>query len=550
MSSKEIVGTVIGLSTPFGFYFAAAPGKVQLYDFVAVDVEAEGEIKRVWAKAIKIERFNPLLPIESGHEIAAMGTSAVSTVISLSREMVTAQAAILGLEEEKEVTPLTYPVKPASFVYIPPTEDIQKLLVGSIPPHRTLEIGKMRGRDVKISIDAHTTVSRHIAIFAMTGAGKSWTCRKILEGLIEKKYPILVFDPHGDYIGMKKTEDLSNPVTVYVPEIFFDMDHEDQIIDLVQTLSGEPFTEAQLPVFQAAFEFILDQKEEFLRFCQEYSEQTGNQIYIGPSGDFVPSIWVVASLLEEVINLKDAGLTFDELPRDLTTATRTTLNAITRRCHKMGNAVKRMRDMNRRIANLYNVETQELPHDPKAMIGKGKVAIVNLSGYDDRIKSAMLASILSELFSARVKDEIPLPFLVVVEEAHNFAPGSFEGVGEAYPSLDVLKTVATEGRKFGVGLILISQRPSRLHPTISSQCNSFIVLRLVNPADQQYIRQIVETIGAEDVNLLPELSVGEALLTGQNVRFPVLAKIDPPKSRGQHEEEDFIKKVMEFSEEK
>jgi DNA helicase HerA-like ATPase len=92
-----------------------------------------------------------------------------------------------------------------------------------------------------------------------------------------------------------------------------------------------------------------------------------------------------------------------------------------------------------------------------------------------------------------------------------------------------------------MGLVLISQRPSRVDSTILSQCNSFIILKIINPGDQKYVRDVVESIGEEDARILPDLATGEALITGECIRFPMLAKIEMPKSKGKHEEEDFIK---------
>jgi hypothetical protein len=86
--------------------------------------------------------------------------------------------------------------------------------------------------------------------------------------------------------------------------------------------------------------------------------------------------------------------------------------------------------------------------------------------------------------------------------------------------------------------MLISQRPSRLDATALSQCNSFVVMRMVNPADQKFVRDVIETLGEDDVGLLPDLDVGEALLSGQFVNFPVLARVSAPASKGEREEED------------
>jgi DNA helicase HerA-like ATPase len=100
------------------------------------------------------------------------------------------------------------------------------------------------------------------------------------------------------------------------------------------------------------------------------------------------------------------------------------------------------------------------------------------------------------------------PFLTVVEEAQNYIPSTREGTEET-PSLSTLRKVITEGRKLGVGLILITQRPSRVDETILAQCNSFLVMRLVNPKDQTYVRSVMENLPESDARMLPGFGPGQ-----------------------------------------
>ena len=125
--------------------------------------------------------------------------------------------------------------------------------------------------------------------------------------------------------------------------------------------------------------------------------------------------------------------------------------------------------------------------------------------------------------------------MLVLEEAHNFVPGRSTSSAEQQ-SISITKQIAQEGRKINIGLVVISQRPSRLDETALSQCNSYIIMRMVNPADQNFVRRVVESLGEEETRLLSDLDVGEALLSGQMVNFPVLVRMKPPKSQGEREE--------------
>ena len=137
-----------------------------------------------------------------------------------------------------------------------------------------------------------------------------------------------------------------------------------------------------------------------------------------------------------------------------------------------------------------------------------------------------MSIVLEALFAHRstLSGVIP-PFQAVVEEAHNFIPSRQEGADET-PSLPTIRKVITEGRKFGTGLVLISQRPSRLDETTLAQCNSFLVLRLVNPRDKSFVRSVMENLSEADANILQSFGPGQGIVSGQAVRFPLLVKVD------------------------
>jgi DNA helicase HerA-like ATPase len=111
-----------------------------------------------------------------------------------------------------------------------------------------------------------------------------------------------------------------------------------------------------------------------------------------------------------------------------------------------------------------------------------------------------------------------------VEEAHNFIPSRGEGQSDT-PSVEIIRKVITEGRKFGAGLLLISQRPSRLDETTLSQCNTFLIFRLVNPRDQNFVEKVMENLSKADSRLLPGFGPGQGIVSGQAVRFPLVVQV-------------------------
>jgi hypothetical protein len=119
---------------------------------------------------------------------------------------------------------------------------------------------------------------------------------------------------------------------------------------------------------------------------------------------------------------------------------------------------------------------QPLPTDRTKLVQYGAISVVALSGYTGDFQATMYSIVADNLFEARVRDELKLPVLLLLEEAHNFAPAQANTPAEQR-AITTTRQIAQEGRKFGVGLILISQRPSRLDETTLSQCNSYIIMR-------------------------------------------------------------------------
>src|SRR5262249_3035714 len=193
---RAYVGTIVGESTSREFRLAIAAEAVREQDIVAVDARlksADGfdrpEDIRVWAKVQRIERVNPLFPHEAGHELAATQTHPLETVLSLSREMVTAICQVLGAEQRGgkatgRLDQLRYPARPASQAYRPGSADVARVVMGDLEgnKNRAIDLATLSNRpEITVLVDGHHVVTRHLAILAMTGAGKSWTSRRIIE---------------------------------------------------------------------------------------------------------------------------------------------------------------------------------------------------------------------------------------------------------------------------------------------------------------------------------------------------------------------------------
>jgi len=157
--------------------------------------------------------------------------------------------------------------------------------------------------------------------------------------------------------------------------------------------------------------------------------------------------------------------------------------------------------------------------------------VLQLNEVDHREQQVVVAAMLRRLLYARMQTEkrqvtegdaiyLPYPAFVLIEEAHNFAPASTDLV-----SSQILKIILSEGRKFGVAVGLISQRPGKLDADVLSQCMTQFILRIVNPVDQARVAESVESVGRDLLKELPALSKGQAIIAGAAVNTPVLCRV-------------------------
>lgn len=506
------IGTVVGNAGTGEFTFILKQFQARVGDIVALgmhvpDISYENQSWiYVWARITDIRRFNPFFPFEAAQELAGEGISLEDTVLSGTRDQLEASALILGATSETNLSalfPLTYPVKPASRVYHPPSEAIKQLLVGGRENERTALIGSLIARgDVDVTLSAPRLVARHLAILAMTGGGKTVAARRIIRELIGHHYPLLILDPHGDYIGLSKCRELLQAeapgceIRLFFPELLMQQSGEVLVEKIIGQMT-DGLSEPQSDYLRSLFnkeptlegESAIDYIERLIARAEHDASGESNR-------RVVPTIYAVRRSLRIV--------------------------------HGRLSGMRKTSEMMRHSPKLKDLPFEPLPNpfsQPENIIRPGQVSILYLGGYDHITQCSIAAITLETLFEfrANLTNRIA-PFLTVIEEAHTFIPSAREGTEDAV-SLPVVRRIITEGRKFGTGLMLISQRPSRLDETIVSQCNSFLILRLVNPKDQTFVRAIMENLTESDAKMIPGFGPGQGIVSGQVVRFPLPVKV-------------------------
>jgi uncharacterized protein len=167
--------------------------------------------------------------------------------------------------------------------------------------------------------------------------------------------------------------------------------------------------------------------------------------------------------------------------------------------------------------------------DKERKNAKSNVTIIDLSGVPFEVLSITVSLISRLLFDysyyyKKQNGDNDMPLLLVYEEAHKYVPKS--DLARFKSSRNSIERIAKEGRKYGISLAIVSQRPSELSETIFSQCNNFIAMRLTNPDDQNYVKRLLpDTLGSV-TDILPSLQSGEALLIGEATVMPSIVKID------------------------
>jgi len=185
-------------------------------------------------------------------------------------------------------------------------------------------------------------------------------------------------------------------------------------------------------------------------------------------------------------------------------------------------------------------------------LNKSNITIIDLSGIPFEVLSITVSLISRLVFDfafhySKLKHETQntndVPFLFVCEEAHNYIPKS--GGAEFKASKKSIERIAKEGRKYGLSLMVVSQRPSEVSDTIFSQCNNFIALRLTNINDQNYIKGLLPNNANSITDILPTLSAGECLIVGDATPIPAIVKMEMPDPGPKSESVKFHKEWKE-----
>jgi hypothetical protein len=449
-----------------------------------------------------------------------------------------------------------------------------------------VNIGSIAGAEsIPALIDINKLITRHCAIVGTTGSGKSTTVAGILSALSDsKKYPssrILILDIHGEY--SQALYDRSNIYKINAEDNI--LYKENELLIPYWALNFDEFLNVTFGDISnekdrsAILERVLKMKEETIAkyntegvtkdtlsvdspipfslnklwydlysevFCTYYSADGKKPIaenWAYEKGDdgseikgdiekaipprFRPVKNVAAD--PEKINYGSSTLNIRSQLESLGAKLRVPRN----------NFLLRPGDWKPEIDGKV---TKDLDVLLKGWLGSDKpITILDLSGVPSEILNTVIGVLLRILYDALFwarnlsQGGRYRPLLIVMEEAHNYLNDNFKGIASI-----IVQRIAKEGRKYGIGAMIVSQRPSEINSTILSQCGTFIALRLTNSTDRGHISSAVSDNLDGLTDMLPILRTGEAIILGEAVKLPMRALINAPAKNKRPDSQDPI----------
>jgi len=488
---------VEGLDT----YTVVLDSSTKLSKFEFVYFEEDGKKVLGYVEWIRVK---PFLPSDVPWDVAAKMPLDGKTAVALAR--------VRSLDEG---TPSV-----GQWVYLASDEDVSALY--EVPEERALWIGNLKNRpSVPIRLDMNALV-RHLAIIAATGSGKTWTSVVLIEELLKKGATVLILDPHGEYVPIKeKVEELGGDALVLKAhadqegDVLYKIDLTTVDTDELAFVMGIPKTATRIRAVlegvrsaaQKAFKEGGDREALSLRRMVEYLNAVAEASEVSRSFNQFASL------------LKSRDFPIEEK------AVKKLWSVVRKGPDPVYDLIKYVSELER--LGVYDTRPTPL----MSFLRPSTATVFNLSGIKKEVQVHLVYDVLKRIFEARVRymrevpgEKYPFPVMVVVEEAHRFAPPPSE---ENVWTTSLLKRIASEGRKFGVLLTIITQRPSRVDQTVLSQCQSQIIMRIINPKDQEAVANSSEELGARLASDLPSLKPGEAIVVGPALPKPAFIKVRP-----------------------
>ena len=415
---------------------------------------------------------------------------------------------------------------------------IMNAVSGKMPDNTSLNIGHFASNhDVTAVLDGNRFFQRHACIVGSTGSGKSYTVAGILEKANKLPYAnMVVFDLHGEYNELSYAEQIKicdEPGGLHIPLWFFNYE---EIHSLFVESSEGPSTNQRAAVIG----HILKTKKEYI---EKYMPELSKEIVTADT----PVPFSAKGLIEYLENQNILEIDTGEVYKtgDNKGQPKTKRGQY---YDKLTNLITRLRTKmdDKKYGFVFNEsDTQNaeyLNHFATRIMGNNskRIKVIDLS----EVPSDMLAIVIGivtriiydlQFWMTPKREEVRHPLVLVCDEAHIYISNDLSKMKAVEKkSLEIFEKIAKEGRKYGIGLLIVSQRPAELNTTIMSQCNNIISLKVTNDRDKSAVAAMLTDSLVGIVEMLPNLDVGECIVVGDAIMLPskiLLEKpIEKPKS--------------------
>ena len=469
----DIVGHIYGDVRPTEFKFAVNSEEIRKFDYIFAP-HKEGQML---AQVIDITQHSNLKS-ESVNSIMQNDENPIV------KTKVIASVDVIGYRDKQGLlqSPRT-PFDAGSKIHLAEEALIRDVLGLSAAKENGAYVGLLKGHDLPVFLNVNTLVQKHICVLAKTGGGKSYACGVLVEELLKHKIPLVVIDTHGEYQSLQKPntnkKEQKNMKRYGVTPRSF----KNQIIEYSPLGSRGKMEHLTLSGVNLEAAEILD---------------------LLPAKLSGPQKGVLYQAIKEIKEFKNYFTIQDIIDTISQSKSNARWNVIAS------------------LESLLSIGVfSENGTNPKELVKKGMASVINMKGVPPDVQTVVVARLTKQLFDDRKANKIE-PFLLIVEEAHNYCPE--KGFGSSVSS-PILRTIASEGRKFGMGLCVVSQRPAKVDKNIISQCNTNIILKVTNPNDLKAITQSVEGLNSKSEDEIQRLPIGVALIAGGTLQMPVMAEI-------------------------
>lgn len=440
------------------------------------------------------------------------------------------------------------PLPPNNGIDILKKEELDAIFATGIKEGERFEFSKLAtDRSVRVPVNGDKFFNKHFAIVGATGSGKSHTVAKVLQSAVSVKAGnysglnsshIVLFDIHGEYKTAFKGCNYLDANSLKIPYWLFDSEELTELF----IESGENSSYNQLSQFRYA---VVENKKIYnsgrkayfdspLKFdileVVKYLKNMNNELVNKKKGK-VPEDKNQNQILNRIPEYFKSLYEFDKLSADYVNGPYA--GEFDRFLMRIENIVD-----NPRLDFLFkDIDGTTIEGILQQLLGQknkpsANVTVIDLSGIPFEVLSitvSLISRLIFELgyyYKRHVQGEgqPEAPILLVYEEAHKYVPRS--DLVKYRASKLAIERVAKEGRKYGVTLGIVSQRPSEVSETIFSQCCNYIAMRLTNPDDQAYVRKLLPDTSGDLISSLPSLQSGEALIIGDAIALPSLVLID------------------------